>query len=220
LQTLATDAFDALGFELDIRLRDVLLPGELCEPASRGRCVGGTACLAGQSAGTGTGTGDGAARCVEIWGDTCANASILPVGASESSVVVDPSLPFGDAHAHGCGGARRAEQVVRLELPPPSASPRNLVVWTDTPEIGLALRGPSCVADDELGCGFGGADTVLTVTDIDAANGGSTTLWLFIELADPTSRSDTDGSVIDTDGSATSVGEEAPFEVRVRLDPG
>lgn len=177
-QTTAPEgAPDPLSFVIDVGLTRVLAAGEVCEPASRGRCADGSQCLPGTA---------GESRvCTPLPGDTCATALPSPVAldaAGEGALTIDPALPQTDAHHHGCTGEGTRERVLRLALPatPPQ---RALEVTAERPDVGLALRAPSCLASAELACAApaaGGASVV--VHGLAGLRSAGVEPYLFIEL--------------------------------------
>lgn len=196
---LATaDGDDDLLVEVQTSLRPVLSLGERCAE-DRGRCETGTSC---------TPADDGVARCVAIAGDTCASAEVVVLTAGEpQSIAIDPAIVQTDAHAHGCIGARRPDRVLRLELPPSLPADSSLAITTDALEIGLAARGPGCLASDEIACAVPtAAGTALVVDDVGAVLGAGRTVFAFVEL--PAA----DAAVMG-DGA----GEQAPFVVELLL---
>ncbi|MBZ5708786.1 hypothetical protein [Nannocystis pusilla] len=171
------DGPDPLSFELDIGLTRVLEAGEVCEPASRGRCVAGTMCLASKP-------GD-APECTTLPADTCSTAMRTPVvldDAGEGALVVDPAAPQTDAHAHGCGGDGLRERVLRLGLPatPPG---RALEITVSRADVGLAVRTPTCLAADELACAAGtGGPARVVLGRLATMRAAGIEPYLFIEL--------------------------------------
>lgn len=207
---------DPLSFALEVRLRNVLGPGDACEPAERGRCGAGTACVTPPPPPTEPNAPTGPAVCTVLAADTCATATELALDVGVTTVQIDPTTLHTDAHLHSCGGARRAERVLRLQLPPDG--PHTISVEGDRAGVGLALRGPDCSADSERACAAADDTTppslVAEVAD-DAA-------FLFVEL--PPAADDDGGSTGDgtTGGDG---GEEAPILVTVEVsaaaaDPG
>jgi hypothetical protein len=207
---------DPLDFVLDLELRNVLLEGEPCVPASRGRCVSGTACLAVDSHETG-GTAE-TPRCVAVAGDTCATAISVDLESGTTVLEIDRDDVQTDAHEHGCGGARRPERVLVLGLPPDLEPGAHLEVRAHAPDILLALRGPGCAADEELACAPDSADgSVAIIEDLLAV--GSPNVFLFIEYPRPAhdDESTTSGG---TDGDETTdsgTGELPPLIVEIEL---
>jgi len=202
---------DPLSFALEVRLRNVLEPGDLCEPSSRGRCTSGSACLAAPDVDE-PDAPLGPARCTVLPGDTCESAVELALRTGVTTVELDPETLQTDAHAHSCGGARRRERVLRLVLPGPG--PHALEVRGDRPQVGLALRSPSCVLEDERACADGEeAGTPVITAEVEGASA-----LLFIEL--PPDETEDEG---DTDGTSTGgttggePGEEAPIIVEIEV---
>ena len=203
---------DPLDFVLDVQMRAVLLEGEPCEPASRGRCVSGTACLPVEQ-----GDGFEVARCVALPGDTCASAIPVALERGTTMVIVEDDVVHTDAHVHTCGGARRPERVLALGLPTGLEPGAQLEVRTDAPDVVLALRGPGCAADQELACAADSAAGTLAVVE-DLAAVGSPSLFLFVELP-RSAQVDDDG----TDGHETTtagMGELPPLIIDIDLFDG
>lgn len=196
---------DPLAFALDVRLRNVLAPGEPCEPPGLGRCGTGTACLPSPPPDDPEAE-PGPAVCVVLEGDTCQTAAPLPVVPGVTVVEIDPAAPQTDAHQHGCGGARRAERVLRLQ-PPPQAGPHAVEIRADRPGVGLAVRGPGCLPEDERGCVAGElAPAALSVDLVGEA-------FLFVELPPAADEAGDDG----TGTTGDEPGEEAPIVIEVEL---
>jgi hypothetical protein len=199
---------DPLDFLLELELRNVLLEGEQCTPPSRGRCVTGTVCMTGEL----EGESSASPRCVAIEGDTCASAIPVSLELGTTVITLDRTMVQTDAHAHSCGGARRPERVLRLALPALLESGAILEARTSAPDVLLALRGPGCAADEELGCGVDTKDgTAVTVDGL--AGLGMPDLFLFVELPRPAHDED-DASI----GGET--GELAPLAIEVELSGG
>lgn len=169
---------DPLQFALDVGLTRVLDAGDICEPQSRGRCVDGTLCTAG---------GDGSTRvCTALPADTCSAALRTPVAldAGSGSLAVDPAAPQTDAHHHSCGGDGSRERVLRLALPPAPPG-RALEIVAARPDVGLAVRTPSCLADDEVACAAGSASPArVVIGDVAGLHAAGVEPYLFIELPD------------------------------------
>lgn len=171
------DAVDPLSYDLDIGLVRVLAAGDVCEPASRGRCVAGTLCMTSAPAQP--------PECTTLPGDTCSTALRTPVvlsPAGEGALVIDPALPQTDAHASSCGGAGLRERVLQLDLPvvPPA---RALEITVSRPDIGLAVRSPGCLATDEVACAAGtGAPARIVLDRLAARRAAGVAPYLFIEL--------------------------------------
>jgi hypothetical protein len=210
---------DPLDFVLDIELRNVLLEGERCTPASHGRCVSGTACLVVvDDAGT-TGGVSESPRCVGLVGDACASAIPVALALGTTMITIDADAVHTDVHAHSCGGSRRPERVLALELPSALEPSAQLDVRTDAPDVMLALRGPGCAADEELACASASDDgSAVAIEDLV----GSTNLFLFVELPRPaqeeTTTDDDGGTSDDTGGSGSS--EHTPLTVEIQLSGG
>jgi hypothetical protein len=121
-----------------------------------------------------------------------ARLGALRVGDHELVVSGDDSIALpgeevhSDAHHHGCGGARRDEAVYRLSLDPdwiatlePTAA---LEISTEQPGVGLAVRAPGCLPDQEIACtppGDGAAQVL--VEDLAALTAAGTEPFLFVE---------------------------------------
>lgn len=205
---------DPLGFALDVELRNVLEPGEPCLPPGVGRCGSGTACLPEPPPeDSEPDAPSGPSICTVLEGDTCETAVAVAVPSGVTVVEIDPATPQTDAHAHSCGGARRRERVLRLELP--SEGLHAVEVSVDHPGVGLALRAPGCLVEDERGCvdPEGPPPAVLAVeVSGDAA-------FLFVELP-PVEDGTGDGGSSSGSTGADEPGEEAPIVVEIeRSEP-
>jgi hypothetical protein len=202
---------DPLGFALDVVLRNVLEVGEPCLPAGVGRCGSGTACLpAPPPADEPAEASPGPAVCTVLEGDTCQTAVAVPVATGVTVVEIDPTVHHTDAHAHSCGGARRRERVLRLGLPGPGA--HAVEIRVDHPDVGLALRAPGCLVEDERGCVEPGA-AMLAVE----VRGPEAFLFVELPLAEDGAG---DGSSSTGRAGDDEPGEEAPIVVAVqRSDP-
>jgi hypothetical protein len=216
-----TEGLDPLQFALDVALRNVLEPGEPCLPEGVGRCGTGTACLPAPPPDDAEPEAPpGPAVCTPLEGDTCQSAVPVAVATGVTTVEIDPAAPQTDAHAHACGGARRRERVLRLELPGPG--PHALEVRVEQPGVGLALRAPGCLPDDERGCIDPDAPppAVLTVEVSGSA------AFLFVELppleGEPDEGESGQGETESSGGTGGDApGEEAPILVEVeRSEPG
>lgn len=194
-----TEGPDPLDFELTVELRDVLDVGDLCEPASRGRCGTGTACTAGADGGPAT--------CELLDADTCATAEPLALQYGTTEIAIDRDLPHSDAHAHSCGGARHPERVYALTLPISDDAP-TLSVSSGAPHVGFALRGNDCALATELQCARPTPQPAAIATQVPSAVGRP--VMLFVELPVPSE---------DEDAAGTEAGEEAPIVVTVQLAP-
>lgn len=192
-----------LDFAIDLELRTVLATGDTCTPTARGRCEIGSACLPDD---------DGIARCIALDGDTCATAEPhVFVAAMPIVIDIDPNALQTDAHAHSCTGARRSERVLRLELPDDLALDSALRVSTEATDVGLAVRGATCLSDDELGCAAprdGGV--ALEVAELPARLGSDRAVYVFVEL--PIDAAEIDPTAMQ--------GELAPFSVAIEVDSG
>lgn len=207
-----TQGPDPLGFALDVELRNVLEPGEPCQPPGVGRCGSGTACLPIPPEEDVPDAPPGPSVCTVLEGDTCETAVVVAVNTGVTVVEIDPATPQTDAHAHSCGGARRRERVLRLELP--GDGPHAVEARVDRPGVGLALRAPGCSVEDERGCvDPDGTPAVLAVeVSGDAA-------FLFVELPTVEGGTDDGGSSSGSTG-ADELGEEAPIVVEIeRSEP-
>lgn len=198
------DGPDPLQFALDVTIRRILEPGELCMPSSRGRCVAGTACLPGEAGGDGTATstnpdGDGTGtasnsgytsatgqsswRCTSLEADTCASAQTIEVGIDGVTIPIDPGWVHTDAHYHSCTGARLAERVYRLELSADMQPGAALEISVDEAEAALAVRLPGCMPAEETACEECAVEGArVTVDDADALAASSVSPHLFVEF--------------------------------------
>lgn len=201
-----TEGPDPLDLALDVELRNVLEPGEPCLPPGVGRCGSGTACLPIPPEDGLPDAPPGPSVCTVLEGDTCETAVTVAV-TTGATVEIDPAAPQTDAHAHSCGGARRRERVLRLELP--GDGPHAVEARVDHPGVGLALRAPGCAVADERGCvDPDGPPAVLAVeVSGDAA-------FLFVELPTVGDGTDDGGSSSSSTG-ADEPGEEAPIVVEI-----
>lgn len=169
---------DPLAFELDIGLTRVLGPGDVCEPASRGRCSDGSLCLAADDRGA-------VPVCTTLPADTCSTAQPVTLVLDldgRGSLDIDPAVAQTDAHHHSCGGDGTRERVMRLHLPaaPPA---RALEIAASRPDIGLAVRAPSCLLADEVTCAPGTeAAARVVISNLPALRAAGIEPYLFIEL--------------------------------------
>ena len=212
-----TEGPDPLELALDVELRNVLGPGEPCLPAGVGRCGSGTACLPAPPPEDEPEAPPGSAVCTVLEGDTCQTAVSLVVVTGVTEVEIDPSAPQTDAHAHSCGGARRRDRVLRLELP--GAGLHALEARVDHPGVGLALRAPGCLVEDERGC----VDPDAPPPAVLAVEVSGPSAFLFVELP-PVEEGSDDGGQSGEDGSSSTgddePGEEAPIVLSVeRSEP-
>jgi hypothetical protein len=199
-----TEGPDPLDFALEVELRNVLEPGEACLPEGVGRCGSGTACLPVPPPEDDPEAPPGPAVCTVLEGDTCQTAVPVEMPTGVTVVEIDPATPQTDAHAHSCGGARRRERVLRLELP--GAGPHALEARVDRPSVGLALRAPGCLVEDERGC----VDPDSPVPAVLAVEVSGPVAFLFVELPPVEGGTDDDGG--DEGGSSGSTGGDEPGE--------
>lgn len=205
-----TEGPDPLGFALDVVLRNVLEVGEPCLPAGVGRCGSGTACLPTPPPEDSEPDAPlGPAVCTLLEGDTCQTAVAVPVASGVTAVEIDPAVPQTDAHAHSCGGARRRERVLRLELP--GTGPHAVEIRADHPGVGLALRAPGCLEQEERGCVDPDIPPAVLAVEVSGSEA-----FLFVELPSAEDGADDGGS--STGGDEP--GEEAPILVEIeRSEP-
>ena len=162
--------------------------GAVCDVASPLiACPPGSRCLADANGGEAT--------CQTLTGDLCLQASVLPISQSTTLSVVT-STNYHDAHFHGCGGAGMRERVWQLELSPSlldrlPADGGHLVLETHDSDLVLAIRAPSCQAEDEQACAVAtlgvGAQIVWPSGDAtlrDEISRG-TSPYLFVDWSDP-----------------------------------
>ena len=167
---------DPLGFELDIGLTRVLGAGEVCEPASRGRCADGTLCLAAAPG--------GAPVCTILAADTCSTAESHAIALDldgRGVIAVDPAASQSDAHHHSCGGDGTRERVLRLAIPvtPPL---RALEIVASRADVGLAVRAPSCLAADERAGAADASAAGVVISGLPALHAAGVEPFLFVEL--------------------------------------
>jgi hypothetical protein len=199
---------DPLDFALDVELRNVLEPGDACEPAGLGRCGSGSECLPTPPPQDQPDAPPGPAVCTTLPGDTCQTAVALPVATGVTVVEIDPRTPQTDAHMHSCGGARRRERVLRLELPGPG--PHALEARSDHPGVGLAVRAPGCLPTEERGC----VDPDAPPPAVLAVELSGSEAFLFVELPPDDEGADEGGSSGGSTGGEEP-GEEPPIVVEV-----
>mgnify|MGYP000093009021 CR=1 FL=1 len=175
------DGPDPLGYVIDIGMNPVLAAGEVCMPQVLGRCATGTLCMPPRS-------DDEGWLCTSLEGDSCADPEqvtlVLEDGAG--TLVVDPNLPQSDAHRHSCTGGGTRERVLQVKLPDGLRAQDDLQIRSVRPEVGLAVRAPGCLADDEVDCGapaVGG--TQVTIAGPAALAAAGVAPYLFVELPDP-----------------------------------
>jgi hypothetical protein len=164
-----------ISFTLDLDLRRVLEAGELCMPEDYGRCVSGTVCAPPDEDDM---SGDKLNwRCVSVDADTCADAELVVMTTTETTLEL-PGPPLqSDAHYHSCGGEGLVERVFQIRVPEPLNDGEELRVAASSPALGLAARAPGCLLDDERACTAPGTDGVLVV-DLATAGGE---MFLFVE---------------------------------------
>ena len=184
----ATEVVD-LGFRLSIEERAVIVSGGSCGLPGQGRCETGSACQLDAS---------GDSHCAVVDGDTCMTATELAVLDPGAVTLLEPSLPYSDAHQHSCMGARRRDRVVHVRWEAPGG---RLVASTTSADVGLALRGPGCAATDELACAPATAQG--SRAEVEVAGPGSA--FVFVELP-----------VDDPEGDTSELG---PFEVAIAIEP-
>ena len=185
-----------MSFALDVKTRPVLEPGARCGQPGLGRCESGSACSSGD---------DGTKRCTVLDADTCATAEPLALAAIEATTtMIDPSVPQTDAHAHSCMGARRPERVLELRLPAELPERAVLTATTAAADVGIALRGPGCLASDELACAAPSpSGAIASVDALAVETAGSPSIYAFVELP--------------VDPLDDAAGELAPFAVTFEL---
>ena len=120
--------------------------------------------------------------------DTCATAESHALSIGESlELAIDLATPQTDAHAHACTGARRRDRVLRLELPNELPVATALRVATTAADVGLAVRGASCLLVDELACSEPAeAGSELVIDDVATVLGSDRAAYVFVELPDAT----------------------------------
>lgn len=164
---------------LTIEEREVLSAGAACPAAAGvdgGRCEAGTACVLDEL---------GASTCTAIAADTCASAIAIEVDAPVVHVI-DPAVPYSDAHAHSCAGLRRRDVVLLATW---DASAGSLAVQTDVPGVALAARTPECTPDAEQACVAAAASGARIV--VPPKTSGIAAAYVFVELPqDPSDQSD------------------------------
>lgn len=172
------DGPDPLGFVVDIGMTPVLAADEVCMPQVLGRCAAGTLCTPPSSE-------DDGWRCSALAGDRCADPERVTLALVDGAgtLVVDPNLPQSDAHRHSCTGGGTRERVLQIQLPADLRARDSLEIRSERPEVGLAVRAPGCLADDELGCGapaIGG--TAVVIVKPAALQAAGVSPYLFVEL--------------------------------------
>lgn len=185
---------DPLDFEVDVAMTRVLAEREVCKPTGRGRCASGTLCMLAPKMDDAGDEGDEDAAGIERWvctdvpANRCEDPELVTVKlfADAGALSIDPDQPQADVYRHSCTGEGTRERVLRLVLPP-SLGPRDsLQIWSDRPEIGLALRAPGCLASDELDCSLPSpAGSRVTIVAPDELQRMGVQPYLFVELPEP-----------------------------------
>ncbi|MBL9103249.1 MAG: hypothetical protein JNL82_20050 [Myxococcales bacterium] len=175
------DGPDPLGFVVAVGMTPVLAADEVCMPAALGRCASGTLCMPPRAE-------DDGWRCTALAGDSCAEPErvALELSAGAGTLRVDPDRPQSDAHRHRCTGGGTRERVLQVELPAGLGPLDSLRIRSDRPEVGLAVRAPSCLGSDELDCGapgVGGAE--VTIEAPGELHAAGVAPYVFVELPDP-----------------------------------
>ena len=170
LEAAVAAGYEDLRFEVEVIMRPVLGPHQPCQPGSGGRCASGSACL----------DGEGGWTCTPLVADTCDSAQAIVVAAGETTVMIDPGQMHTDAHAHGCGGARQRERVLDVSWPSSLAADAALTIRSENPDVGLAMRAPSCIVADEVACVDAGTRDASVLIDHLPSHG--TRGFLFVEL--------------------------------------
>lgn len=177
----AIEGSDPLSFEVDVGMTPVLSADEVCMPEVLGRCATGTLCMPPSSEGD-------AWRCTALDGDSCADPERVTLKLTDGAgtLTVDPNRPQSDAHHHSCTGGGTRERVLQVRLPGGLGPLDSLRIRSERPEVGLAVRAPSCLGSDELGCGapeIGG--TEVTIVDPSELYAAGVAPYVFVELPDP-----------------------------------
>ncbi len=187
-QAPADDGTDPLGFVVDVGMTRVLARGEACRPAARGRCGAGSLCMQELTVADEDGEADEVWSCTPLAGDNCIDPERVSVAlmGSEGTLIVDPDLPQSDAHHHSCTGEGTRERVIRLRLPALLGPQISLQIRTERPEIGLALRAPGCLANEELACAAPSpAGSQVTIVAPDELQRAGIEPYLFVEMPEP-----------------------------------
>lgn len=180
---------DQLRYRVEIVERAVIATGEGCGLLGQGRCETGSACTPDELGGS---------RCTAVPGDTCASATELVLDDTPHVVMVDPAVPYSDAHHHPCAGARRRDRVVHVQWSAPGGT---LVASTTAADVALAVRGPGCAAAEALACATAGTAGTRVEVDVDGPGGA----FVFVELP--------------ADDPAGDRSELGPFDVEFALAP-
>ena len=181
---------DPLEFEVDVSMTRVLATGEVCLPAARGRCSSGTLCMLEPQAVDADPEEDERWVCTDVPANSCEDPERVMVQLvdDDGAVSVDPDQPQTDVYSHSCTGQGTRERVLRLTLPAALADSvqHSLQIWTEQPEIGLALRAPGCLASDELDCSPPSpAGSQVTIAAPDELLRSGVQPYLFVELPEP-----------------------------------
>ena len=128
--------------------------------------------------------------CTDVPANRCEDPERVMVQLvdDDGAVSVDPDQPQTDVYSHSCTGQGTRERVLRLTLPAALADSvqHSLQIWTEQPEIGLALRAPGCLASDELDCSPPSpAGSQVTIAAPDELLRSGVQPYLFVELPEP-----------------------------------
>ncbi len=134
-----------LDFEVVIGQYPVREVGERCGSKQEGRCAPGGVCQP-----TDPENLDGLWMCVAASADDCSEPQVVEVSTDILTIELDPSLQ-SDAHHHSCTGEGRPERVLAVELPVAATDQQRLVVRSPD-DVGIAIRAPGCLVDDEQVC--------------------------------------------------------------------
>ncbi len=181
------DGPDPLGFVVDVGMTQVLERGQVCKPAARGRCVSGSLCMLSPKTVDDEYQAD-RGGCTDVVGDRCdaPEAATVVLEGGTGSLTVDPDLPQSDVHRHSCTGDGTRERVLRLALPAGMGPHDSLQIRVEEPQVGLALRAPSCLSSDEIACAAPSpAGSQVTIVDPEALRRASVQPYLFVELPEP-----------------------------------
>lgn len=187
------DGDDPLDFVVDVAMTRVLAAGEVCKPTARGRCASGTLCMLAPEMvdDAGDDEEDGGIErweCTEVPANRCEDPEVVTVKLFEDAgaLSIDPDQPQADAYRHSCTGEGTRERVLRLALPATLGPLDSLQIWTDRPEVGLALRAPGCLVSDELDCSQPSpAGSQVTIVAPDELQRKGVQPYLFVELPEP-----------------------------------
>jgi hypothetical protein len=188
------DGDDPLDFVVDVAMTRVLAAGEVCKPTARGRCASGTLCMLAPEVVDAGGDDDDDAggierwECTEVPANRCEDPEVVTVKLFEDAgaLSIDPDQPQADAYRHSCTGEGTRERVLRLALPASLGPLDSLQIWTDRPEVGLALRAPGCLVSDELDCSPPSpAGSQVTIVAPDELQRKGVQPYLFVEQPEP-----------------------------------